>query len=709
MPQALRHWLIILVVALIASASAQLPLFQRADGLSIDVLFWLRHQLFGPLRSEAESPTVVIAIDEETYRRPPFQDVPKALWTPQLAKVLEATLAAGALVIGQDLILPTSVERYLKGYDRSYLLALRQGSRDGRIVLGKVQHLAKPLAPFPGHSFAVGHQKNIRLVNLFRDVDGVIRRVPLTFRGTEVDGSSRVETSMALELAARALGRRPDLSAGDRVITLSEYRIPGSIGNAMLLNFDTGEENIPTYSMADLYQCAEAGRADFFERAFKGKIVLIGSLLDVEDRKLTSKRFVTGAEVARTRTRCVLPVMEDLYDERVIRDTIPGVYIFATAVNNLLRGDALEEPSKPTRFALLLMIAIAAGAAGLRLRPATAAMVTAGAVAAWILGTTMVFRTGTVLPLFDTVIVAVASLMVLAGYRFGVTDREKRAVRRAFSYYLPDLVIDRMLAQGATPKLGGESRDVTVLISDLEGFTAMSEDMPPQDVVQLMNRYLSAMTAVIEAHGGFIDKYIGDAIVAVFGAPLEDPAHALQAVRAALRCQESLIELQPCLELPPGQKIAARIGLNSGPVLIGNIGGEKRFNYTVMGDTVNLATRLEGVNKLYGTRILVSAETAARCGDEIRFREIDCVRVLGRSDPVVLFEPKQTDGESDDHAAFAEARAALRIGDFTSALTGFEALAAEDPAAAALAERCRLLLADPPPPDWDGIRDLDRK
>ncbi len=709
MPQALRHWLIILVVALIASASAQLPLFQRADGLSIDALFWLRHELFGPLRSEAESPTVVIAIDEETYRRPPFQDVPKALWTPQLAKVLEATLAAGALVIGQDLILPTSVERYLKGYDRSYLLALRQGSRDGRIVLGKVQHLAKPLAPFPGHSFAVGHHKNIRLVNLFRDVDGVIRRVPLTFRGTEVDGSSRVETSMALELAARALGRRPDLSGGDRVITLSDYRIPGSIGNAMLLNFDTGEENIPTYSMADLYQCAEAGRADFFERAFKGKIVLIGSLLDVEDRKLTSKRFATGAEVARTRTRCALPVMEDLYDERVIRDTIPAVYIFATAVNNLLRGDALEEPSRPTRFALLLMIAIAAGAAGLRLRPATAALVTAGAAAAWIVGAAMVFRTGTVLPLIDTLIVAVASLMVLAGYRFGVTDREKRAVRRAFSYYLPDLVIDRMLAQGATPKLGGESRDVTVLISDLEGFTAMSEDMPPQDVVQLMNRYLSAMTAVIEAHGGFVDKYIGDAIVAVFGAPLEDPAHALQAVRAALRCQDRLIELQPCLELPPGQKIAARIGLNSGPVLIGNIGGEKRFNYTVMGDTVNLATRLEGVNKLYGTRILVSAETAARCGDEIRFREIDCVRVLGRSDPVVLFEPKQTDGESDDHAAFAEARAALRIGDFTSALTGFEALAAEDPAAAALAGRCRLLLADPPPPDWDGIRDLDRK
>ncbi len=165
MPEVLRHWLVVFAVALATSAALQLPLLDRADGLSIDGLYWLRHQLFGPLQPASGSPTVVIALDEETYRRPPFQGIPKAMWTPHLAKVLEATLDAGARVIGQDLILPTSVERFLKGYDRSYLLALRRGAREGRVILGKVQHLNKPLAPFAGHSFAVGHQKNIRLVN----------------------------------------------------------------------------------------------------------------------------------------------------------------------------------------------------------------------------------------------------------------------------------------------------------------------------------------------------------------------------------------------------------------------------------------------------------------------------------------------------------------------------------------------------------------
>ncbi len=160
-------------------------------------------------------------------------------------------------------------------------------------------------------------------------------------------------------------------------------------------------------------------------------------------------------------------------------------------------------------------------------------MILAGVVV-WAVGAAAIFRAGIVPPMIDSVIAAAASLMILAGYRFGITDREKRALRRAFSYCLPETVIDRMLRQGATPRLGGERRDVTVMFSDVASFTALSEDMSPEDVVRLMNRYLSAMTEVIEAHGGFVDKYIGDAIVAVFGTPLDDPEHALHAVAAAL-------------------------------------------------------------------------------------------------------------------------------------------------------------------------------
>jgi adenylate cyclase len=709
-----RHASIISVVAILAAGVTQLSYLQRADGLSIDVLFWLRHQVFGPLRSPSESPTVIIAIDEETYRRPPFQDIPKAMWTPQIASVLEAVLNAGVLVIGQDVIFPTSVEPYLKGFDRSYLIALRRGANSNKLILGKVQHLKKPIAPYRGHSFAVGHDKNIRLVNLFTDTDGVIRRVPLVFHSTNADGSSRTEASMALELAARASGELPDLNNADNAVRIGGYEIPGSRQNAMLLNFETGGGDIPTYSLADLYACAEAGNASFFEQHFQGKVVLLGAVLDVEDRKLTSKRYVTGPESARSKVRCQLPVMADLYDDRVIRDSIPGTYVFATAVNNLLRRDALRELPRSGQFLLILIICLAAGSAGFRFWPALAAGSLFVGIAIWVMLATYVFRSGVVLPLIDTAIAALTCLIIVAGYRFGITDREKRAVRRAFSYYLPEVVIDRMMAKGTSPRLGGEMRDVSVLFSDLAGFTTMSERMSPEAVVTLINRYLSAMTKIIEDYGGFVDKYIGDAIVAVFGAPMDDAEHSRHAVEAALACQETLAHLRPRLGLPDGQELMARIGISSGPALIGNIGGEKRFNYTVMGDTVNLAARLEGVNKLYGTCILVSGNTVESCGSGLSFREIDRVRVLGRAEPVDLFEPisifmADAMREPTHQMAFAESLTAYRAGHYSAALEKFAKLANVDPVSTKLAERCRDLFHNPPAENWDGVWDLDQK
>jgi len=228
------------------------PGLDRLGGLSIDVLFWLRHQVFGPRHPPAASPTVVVAIDEETYRTEPFRSLPKVLWTKQLAAVVDATLTAGAKVVGFDVIYPTSVERYLKGFDRELLIALRRASKTSQIVLGKVQHQHRPIVPFPGYSFAVGHGKNIRSVNVFTDGDGVIRRVPLTFRSSE----GAEEASMSLELAARARGTKFRRIA-DGSMVLGEDIIPGSRSNRITVNFDGGPGAIPTYSLADLSACAQ--------------------------------------------------------------------------------------------------------------------------------------------------------------------------------------------------------------------------------------------------------------------------------------------------------------------------------------------------------------------------------------------------------------------------------------------------------------------
>lgn len=212
----LRHVLAVSLIVLSANLAVG-AVGDRLAGLSTDTLFWLRHAAFGSRHDPASSPTAVIAIDEETYRRPPFRSLPRVMWSKELARVIHAMLDAGARVIGFDVVFPTSVEKGMPGHDRPLLLALRRASRDGRIVLGKVQHQVKPISPFPGYSFAVGHQRNIRPLNVIEDTDGVIRRVPLFLRSKDLNRGERLESSFSLEIASRMIGEKPKREA-DRTV-----------------------------------------------------------------------------------------------------------------------------------------------------------------------------------------------------------------------------------------------------------------------------------------------------------------------------------------------------------------------------------------------------------------------------------------------------------------------------------------------------------
>ena len=209
----LRDALVAGAAALAATAMLALPVSQRLEGLSVDVLHWLEQEILGPRHTPESSPVVVIAIDETTYRTPLFRDVPKVMWTREIASILDAVREAGADIVGFDVIFPTSLQKHIPGVDRDFLVALRDAARQGKVVLGKVQHSDKPIAPFAAQSFAVGHSKNIRILNLHEDPDGIIRRVPLFFDVEAKDGSLRREPSMALELAARSLGAAPETGA----------------------------------------------------------------------------------------------------------------------------------------------------------------------------------------------------------------------------------------------------------------------------------------------------------------------------------------------------------------------------------------------------------------------------------------------------------------------------------------------------------------
>ena len=704
-----RRLAVALGVALVLSLSVQLLAAPGLAGLSVDLLYWLREK-FAPTHVDpAAAPVAVVAIDEETMRRPPFADMPREFWTPEIARVLTALVQSGAKVVGFDVIFAASGEGLVPGFDRDFLLALRHAALTKQIVLGEAQHQRFPIHPFPAQAFMVG-ASNLRDVNVLSDADSVVRRIPLSFQRLQSGNDTTTEWGLPLELASRALSQAPVPTPGGG-LALAGRPIPGSADNAMLLNF-AGPDAIATYSLADLFACEEKGDAGFFRSHFAGKVVLLGTVLDIEDRLLTSMRLITRPEHPSLGERCVNPPMNDIFREDLVRATIPGVYVLATAVDNLVAGNALREVGPWTSGALVLLLALAAAAAAQLLPASRAALATAAIAILWTLPATFAFHQGLVLPLLTPPLAAGLTLAVLLGYRFAVTDRDRRLLRNSFSLYLAPALVDRMLKSERLPELGGEARQVTVMFTDIAGFTGLSESLTPGALVHLMNAYLTAMTDIIEAESGFVDKYIGDAIVAVFGAPVSNPDHARHAVRAALACRRRLAEMNRSEPAFAGHRLKARIGLASGEAVVGNVGSRRRFNYTVMGDTVNLASRLEGANRAYGTEVLVGESVRTQAGDEFRWREIDLVRVKGRRAPVRIFSPQPlesnpTEADRSD-AAYAAALAAYRAGDFTRAAAGFQAEAAADPNAAAFARRLGEM-SPAAPADWQGISNLETK
>ena len=357
------------LIAVAAGLVAASPALDWLRGFSIDVLTMLRWHAFGNVHAPASSPAVVVAIDEETFRTPPFEGSPSVTWTPEIGRVLTAIIDGGAKVVGFDIIFPTSIEQSvvpfgdetlgarLRGFDRDYLRALALGARAGKVVLGQVQHQDHPVLPSPGQRAAVGHGRNIRAA---QRVQRSRRRGPARaacihgrWRAGPLDGGG----------ACRARDRRAGVSEGQRP--------PAPWPNTITLNFAGGADDIPTFSLADLRACVEKGDKDFFRRHFDGKVVLIGTLLDVEDRKITSKRFATAPEGARAE-RCAMTAPAG--GQTFARESISGVYVQATAVNNLLRGDALTEFGRVGTGIVSFALAALAVAAALVLGPAAAVL-----------------------------------------------------------------------------------------------------------------------------------------------------------------------------------------------------------------------------------------------------------------------------------------------------------------------------------------------
>lgn len=512
------------------------------------------------------------------------------------------------------------------------------------------------------------------------DSDGVYRKVPLNFG---LDGYNIPSFIMGYLMARGTVSaNREGFSSVGKRIPLEE--------DMLLLRFHTGEHPFPVFSAADILQSyldVQEGRKPRIDTAyFKGKKVFIG---------------LTAA---------------GLYDLKptAVSSLSTGVLVHATALDNLLHGDWLTPLSR--FWSVLFMLAATVAAAWfilnhLSLSANLAFVCGAVAVITVILG--VLFHNGMYLQIIPPFMALGTSSLMAAAYSYATEGKERKFVRRTFSQYMDETIVQHLLKNPELIRPGGRRRRVTVFFLDIAGFTPIAENLPAEDTAEILHTLLNAFTEVVIRNRGVIDKYIGDCIMAFWGAPLDTEHDETDACRAALGCLEALEEVNRGFAERGVAPISIRIGIHSGDAVVGNLGSDRLFDYTVVGDTVNLAARLESVNKQFGTRVMVSADTWEKTGDSFVAREMGMVEVKGKSRPVRIHEI-MAGAETGDRvireksAIHREALALYYAGQWREATALFERVLALDPVdgpSAWYRNRCEVMAENPPSgDDWQVIR-----
>jgi adenylate cyclase len=518
-----------------------------------------------------------------------------------------------------------------------------------------------------------------------QDPDGVFRSVRLLTATPE-----GIAPSLPVALASLAL-ERPDISVTNDIFTIGDITLRTSGNCRLQLRFHGPAGTYTSVPLADLTAALNAratGQPCPVDTAiFDGAIVLFGY---------------------------AAPALYDL-KPTPYSPQCPGVEVLATAVDNILNENYIRRyPSWVSLMMALVISLLAAFFLSALSRIPLGALLAALPTLLFLVISLLLFRSGIWL---ETVWPTTSGILtILAGgiFLFSSENRRKQEIRNAFSQYLSPDVVAQVTEHPETLVLGGDKRNMTVFFSDIWGFTGISEKLSPEELVSLINRYLTTMTDIILETGGTVDKFEGDAIIAFWGAPLRFSDHALRACFAALRCHEAHTEMNRQLVQEGYSELFTRIGLSTGDMVVGNMGSSKRFDYTVMGSTVNLGARLEGANKVYSTSIMVQEDTFRNAKNEFIFRELDTIRVIGQQKPVTIYELKCRQDEITDKLEselreYSEALTLYRKGDFKDAERIFTGVG--DPTSLIMAKRCGEM-ADEYTDDlekWDGVFNLSSK
>jgi len=524
------------------------------------------------------------------------------------------------------------------------------------------------------------------------DEDGIVRRVPML---AEHDKAFYEPLSLAL---VRMLVGFPEVKPGyppDRFmsrnysglewISAGKVRVPVDENAAALIPYRGYEHSFPYVSLADVY----LDRVD--ENRLRGRIALVG----------------TSA-----------PGLVDLRATPV-GSAYPGVEIHANLIAGMLDGTIKARPAYVLGAEVTLLALGGLLLAFLLpfLSPLRATLTAVAALAAYAGLNLAVWQTADlVLPLASSLLVVLAMFALNMSYGYFVESRSKRQFTELFGQYVPPELVDQMARDPGRYTMEGRSEVLTVLFSDIRGFTSIAEGLDPRDLSQLMNEYLTAMSNVIGEHRGTLDKYIGDAIMAFWGAPVAEPNHAARAVAAAMAMQAALGPLNATFRARGWPELTIGVGINTGPMRVGDMGSKLRKAYTVLGDAVNLASRLEGLTKRYGTGIIVGEQTR-KAVSGIVFRELDRVRVKGKDEPVAIFEPIGVEGtigksRQEEFRLWQQALKAYRAQDWDQAdvaLFNLRRLCPSETLYAFYAERVAQHRARPPEPSWDGVTSFEEK
>lgn len=545
-------------------------------------------------------------------------------------------------------------------------------------------YLPRAFAPETNISILAAAAQNSGFFNTLPDSDGSNRWAPLVVALGENYYSSLAVSMVCSYLDFPVLSLNLE-SYGANSIGIGEKTIPTNESGQLLINYLGPPRTFPHYSVADILS------GTIPPDTFRDKIVLVGA------------------------------TAVGIYDLRVtpFSSTFPGVEIHATVIDNILHENFLTHSSfiRMIDVGAIILFGLIMGLLVSRLRPisgmASALLIIAVFIAMNFLA---FFRFNVWLNLVYPLTTMMMIYLGITIYHYFKEEQEKKKIRGAFQYYLTSSVINEMLKNPGKLKLGGDRRNLTVLFSDIRGFTTISEKMTPEELIMLLNEYLTAMTNQVFYYDGLLDKYMGDAIMAVFGAPLDQPDHARRACLTALAMMRELRRLQNKWEAEGRPVFDIGIGINSGEMVVGNMGSAMRFDYTVMGDMVNLGSRLEGANKEYGTNIIISEFTYNHVKDTICCREIDSVRVKGKTRPVRIFEllgeKKDEPGYQNLIKVFATGLTLYRDGKWDDAIAAFQdacKIKHDDFVSTTYIERCKTLKQHPPAHPWDGVFVMTKK